>query len=135
MRVSGPMFEQAISGVWQSVHHKEGAHYNIYGCQEKDGMTGLHDLFPDGEANDLNFVLFSTSGVHGMYTTIEEAETQWRSGEPSYPPSVTFLVVQPRICCLRYGNCLPNSEEDFTFLYRLRETSWKAVQTIGQPSS
>lgn len=88
-----------------------------------DGMEALRQLFPDGVANDLNFVLFSTSGVHGTYCTLEDAESE--GGD------VTFLVVQPRIVGLRYGNCTPKTQDDFQFLRRLRESSHLAASSIG----
>lgn len=92
-----------------------------------DGMEALRQLFPDGEANELNAVLFSTSGVHGFYTTIEDVE----AGGEEAPTDVTFLVVQPRIVCTRYGNCQPKTAEDFAFLKKLRASSAKALAGIG----
>lgn len=89
-----------------------------------DGMEALRTMFPDGEANDLNFVLFSTSGVHGSYATLEEVEEEPDLG-------LTFLIVQPRIVGVRYGNCEPKTPEDFAFLRKLRASSWRAVATIG----
>lgn len=134
---SGPMFERADSGPWRSVHRKEGAHYNNYSCRGEDGMAALREFFPTGEASELNLVLFSTSGVHGTYGTIEEAEADIARGNKDEDgdectPSVTFLVVQPRICCLRHGNCYPTNEDDIAFLKKLRESSWRAVQEIGR---
>lgn len=89
-----------------------------------DGMAALRQMFPDGKADDLNFCLFSTSGVHGTYCTIEDAE----AGEVR---DVTFVVVQPRIVGIRYGNCEPRTPEDFAFLKALRASSREAVATIG----
>jgi len=88
-----------------------------------DGMAALRELFPDGKANDLNFCLFSTSGVHGSYCLIEAAEAEGCD--------VTFLVVQPRIVGMRYGICRPSTPDDFAFLKALRESSHKAVCSIG----
>jgi len=88
-----------------------------------DGIQALRQLFPDGVANDLNFVLFSTSGVHGTYRTLEDAESE--GGD------VTFIVVQPRIVGLRYGNCTPKTQDDFQFLRKLRESSHLAAGSIG----
>lgn len=135
-RLSGPMFEGADSGHWRSVHGKTGAHYNNYGCRDEHGMAVLREFFPDGLANDLNFVLFSTSGVHGSYGTIEEAEAELLRGGldgdgEAITPRVTFLVVQPRICCLRHGNCEPQTPTDIAFLKQLRASSWAIVPSIG----
>lgn len=135
--VSGPMFERAKNGPWESVYRKDGAHYNNYGCKSEDGMAALRVFFPQGKADAMNFVLFSTSGVHGTYGTIEEAEAMMERGNKDEDgedgtPTVTFLIVQPRICCLRHGNCQPESAADFEFLKMLRESSWTAVQEIGK---
>jgi hypothetical protein len=96
-----------------------------------DGMEALRQLFPTGEADELNAVLFSTSGVHGTYCTIEAVE----AGGDDVPSDVTFCVIQPRIVCMRYGNVTPITPEDFAFLKRLRETSSKALAGIGMPTS
>lgn len=141
--VSGPMFEPAQSTFWQAVtcHRcrcgRDGAHYNTFGCREDDGMAALRTMFPKGEADEFNAVLFSTSGVHGMYTTIEEAEAAVQRGNKDedgedWHPSVTFLIVHPRIVCLRYGNCRPTTPEDFAFLKTLRESSWREFALIGR---
>lgn len=136
--LSGPMFEPAKSDLWESTHRKSGAHYNTYGTRDANGMDALRQMFPDGEAGELNFCLFSTSGIHGMYTTIEEAEEDFnRGGKDSdgqeTTPQVTFLIVHPRIVCLRYGNCNPLTADDFVFLKKLRKTSWAATAKIGAP--
>jgi hypothetical protein len=140
MSVSGPMFENAESGPWKSVSGKDGAHYNNYGCLGRNGMAALREFFEDGIANEMNFVLFSTSGVHGTYRTIEDAEATLARGNKNEDgeasqPEVTFLVVQPRICCLRHGNCLPETADDIAFLKRLRESSWSVVPAIGRHES
>jgi hypothetical protein len=141
--VSGPMFEPSTSALWESVAcslcrtGRSGAHYNTFGVRtDRLGMQALRAMFPGGKANEMNFAVFSTSGVHGMYTTIEEAEAAVARGDKDedgedWEPSVTFLVVQPRIVCLRYGNCHPRTAEDFAFLRQLRASSWAAVQLIG----
>lgn len=142
----GPMFEPATSKVWQSVHHRNGAHYNIFGVasgegRAETGMAGLRAMFPDAKANDMNFVLFSTSGVHGSYTTIEDVEESlMKYGEdPDFKDeapgdyhgdTVTFLIVHPRIVCLRYGNAKVTLV-DVPFLKALRASSLEAVSHIG----
>lgn len=136
LTVSGPMFEPAETEFWRSESGREGAHYNTYHCRDEHGMAALRAMFPKGTADEMNVCLFSTSGVHGSYGTIEEAETEWVKGTDEYgdpaDPNVTFLIVQPRICCLRYGNCEPRTTEDFAFLKRLRQSSWDALQAIGR---
>lgn len=135
MSFSGPLFERADNGPWHSVHRKDGGHYNTFSVKAADAMEALREFFPDGQADEMNFVLFSTSGVHGMYTTIEEVEAaiDLPGDHDDRVDEVTFLIVQPRIVTLRYGNCLPRTPEDFAFLKKLRESSWAAAGQIGRP--
>lgn len=132
--VSGLMFEAAENDTWRSIHKKPGAHYNVYSAVTT-GMDGLRMMFTGGEADEMNFCLFSTSGVHGTYTTIEEVEAFVMRGERDEynqgPDEVTFLIVQPRIVCTRYGNVAPKTAEDFEFLKKLRASSWGVVRKIG----
>ena len=114
----------------------EGGHYSkpvpvMEGC----GMEALRTMFPEGEADEMNFVLFSTSGVHGSYTTIEEHESEpvfTEDGEPDQENTVTFVIVQPRIVAMRYGVVCPKSPDDYAFLRKLRQSSWDAVAKIGK---
>lgn len=99
-----------------------------------DGMEALRALFPDGHVDADNFVLFSTSGVHGTYTTIEQAESRLTAPQQEaydLPSSVTFLVVQPRIVCLRYGSVQVKSASDAEWLKKLRQASWDQAISIG----
>jgi hypothetical protein len=110
---------------WKPVHGGE-SHYAIASCKSADGMELLREMFPKPEANEMNFVLFSTSGVHGTYSLIEDAEKEGGA--------VTFVIVKPRTVMLQYGNCIPETADDFAYLKALRESSWRAVQQIGAPS-
>jgi hypothetical protein len=120
---------------------REGAHYNLFHITA--GIESLKCIFPDGKANEMNFALFSTSGVHGSYTTIEQIEnslTKYADYKPKededWPDDyrdteLTIQIVQPRICCLRYGT-MEVTLADIPYLKKLRETSWEAMQTIGR---
>lgn len=115
---------------WKAVE----THYRVH---RAIGLTGLRELFPDGKADEMNFVFFSTSGVHGSYTTIEEIESEptWEDDDTGelIEKKLTFLVVQPRRVSIFYGNCIPKSAEDFDFLKTLRATSLAAIKEIGWP--
>jgi hypothetical protein len=131
--VSGPMFEKSndlfrAQRCLYCRREKEGAHYNHYIIT--GGIHSLKCLFPEGEANEMNFVLFSTSGVHGSYQTIENIEAEIAADEAG-PYSLTVLIVQPRICCLRYAE-INIAAEDIPYLKQLRASSWLAVQRIGK---
>lgn len=118
--------------MWKTLDRSEGPHYTVMKKDPViDGMAALRGMFPDGEANDLNFVLFSTSGVHGTYNKIEEAEEHLRCEGEETCGEVTFLIVHPRLVALRYGVCSPANQDDIAFLKRLRESSMKAIAGIG----
>lgn len=116
---------------WHNIDHarKESAHYAIL-APDSDTVTldALKEMFPNGQCDPLNFVLFSTSGIHGSYQTIEEVE-QYLAGKGSEEDSnmLTFLVVHPRLVSLRYGNCYPETQDDIEFLKRLRESSKRVI--------
>lgn len=100
-----------------------------------DGMEALRQLFPEGEADELNAVLFSTSGVHGTYCLIEAVEEDMQRAEREGPRYVTFVVIQPRIVCMRYGCAEPRTPDDIAFLKKLRASSLRALATVGVPTS
>lgn len=143
---SGPMFMPSVDQYRRSTSGKEGAHYNTYGTLTPDlAMQMLRDWFGKPKTiNELNFVGFSTSGVHGMYTTIEEVERDIRKFGPDgcgvddcdhndgyHPREVTFLLIMPRIVSMTYGNATCRTLDDVKFLKRLRRESRKAFAKIG----
>lgn len=114
---------------WKHVQGPDdcGSHYSVFRQRlSVPGMDALREIFPKAKADEMNFVLFSTSGVHGTYQTIEEEEAEPGTG-------ITFLVVHPRMVTLRYGIAHPKTPDDFHFLRCLRHSSMQAVQTIGMP--
>lgn len=121
---------------WRLVHKDRDSYvfdYCVMTMDDSDlSITALRQLFPTGEANAENFVLFSTSGVHGTYDTIEDVEARMKEKGSAFN-SLTFLVIQPRIVSMRYGRAYPETDDDFAFLKRLRETTLQAVAKIGQP--
>lgn len=138
----GPMFEQPEDVNFKSIHGKQGGHYNNFSIKPGRGMEALHEWFPHAEANEMNFVLFSTSGAHGTYTTIEEIEASLtKYGEnPDFDDDgwpddysdneLTVLIVQPRLCTVRHG-LIPVTLADIPFLKALRLSSWDVVRKIG----
>lgn len=120
--------------MWENLDktRPDSAHYSVMRLAEpKTGMEALRGMFPDAKANELNFVLFSTSGVHGTYNTIEEAEAHLQSPGDDGFAEVTFLVLRPRLVALRYGNCHPETPADIAYLKRLRTTSHAALAKVG----
>lgn len=122
--------------MWKNLQpgREESCYYSVLQLTG-DGMEALRQLFPEGEANELNAVLFSTSGVHGTYCLIEAVEEDMQRAEREGPRDVTFVVVQPRIVCMRYGCVEPRTADDIAFLKKLRASSMQALATIGMPQS
>jgi hypothetical protein len=147
----GPVATPAKSDFRVSMYDKEGGHYNTFSAIDENAMDFLYEIFPKGEANDMNFVLFSTSGVHGTYCTIEDAEAElkriaeglppnddwteeeWEAEKDTWYADVTFLLVQPRLVSMTCGNCRPTDLDDIEFLKTLRQSSWDVVPEIGAP--
>lgn len=128
--LSGPMFERNSANFKKIIPSRDdtGAHYSIW--EIKGGMAALREMFPEGKANELNFVLFSTSGVHGSYTTLEELNFDEDSED--HDDTITVLIVQPRLVCLRYGT-FTVTPEDVEWLKELRRSSMEQVVKIGMP--
>ena len=120
--------------MWKNIDkfNPDGGHYSIFRLEHNGGMIALRGLFPDAKADELNLVLFSTSGVHGTYNTIEEAESVIKgTSEDGDFSEVTFVVVHPRLVTLRYGVCDPKNMNDIEFLKRLRKSSHDKFAGIG----
>lgn len=107
-----------------------------------DARERLKSLFPTGdEVNEMNLVMFSTSGVHGTYTTIEDIEASLAKygsapdgelGEDYAGDVLTVAVLHPRLVCLQYGN-IRVRPEDIDWLKKLRARSREAFLKIGAP--
>ena len=120
--------------MWENIDptRRDSAHYSVMrldrGCS---GMEALREMFPDGKADELNLVLFSTSGVHGTYNSIEDAESHIACPSDDTSNDVTFLINHPRLVAVRYGVCTPETQADIDYLKRLRATSHAVLAGIG----
>jgi hypothetical protein len=108
-----------------------GLNWKVMRVECEAAMELLRSIFPDATADERNFVLFSTSGIHGSYLTIEDIEIEGTDSDHQ----LTFLIVRPRIVALQYGNCVAGNPEDIAFLKQLRSSSWDAVSRIGRDHS
>lgn len=99
-------------------------HYTIFQIDSDRGMELLRSIFPDGKANEMNLVLFSTSGVHGTYTTIRDIKRRKKGGD------LTVIILMPRLVSLYYGD-IKVEPEDIGFLKELRRTSREVFKSIG----
>ena len=119
---------------------KLGAHYSIFEFKSVDALK--HLFLEDGElkVNEMNFCLFSTSGVHGSYNKIEEIEVylnkygdDQKDGDEDDQCGnhLTALIIQPRLVCMRYADIDDIKIEDIPFLKELRQKSWDVFSQIG----
>lgn len=96
----------------------------------EDGIEFLKQVFPDGQADELNFVLFSTSGIHGSYMTIEDVEEYMKRPDSFGIGAITFIVCKPRVLSFHYCEATVTLS-DIPYLKKLRKTSHEAVSRIG----
>lgn len=109
----------------------ESYSYKIHKIQKSESnVEFLKFFFAEGEANYMNFVLFSTSGIHGSYLTIEDIEKLIKD-EPEKIHELTILLIQPRKVCIFYGQ-IEVTSEDIEYLKKLRQSSWDAILYIGK---
>ena len=98
-------------------------HYQI---MEITSMEEVREIFPEPQANALNWLLCSTSGVHGSYATLDELDHPELDfdGEDlaNFEPRITVLIIQPRLVCLHYGD-IEVTPEDRKYLRALVRTS------------
>lgn len=117
--------DKTTTPFWESVGGSGCGYYGVWRLTDNAlGMDALKAMFPEAKVEDMNFVLFSTSGVHGSYRTIEEELAAPGQG-------VSFTIVQPRRVAMRYGTVFPKTEDDFIFLKSLRASSWSTIPKIG----
>jgi hypothetical protein len=124
----------AMADRWENVDKSRRGieHYSVHRLVNGEGgMQALREAFPEAKADEMNVVLFSTSGVHGTYNTIEDAERFLRGENPEGFAEVTFVIVQPRRVSLFYGVCDPANQDDIDFLKRLRASSHAALAIVG----
>jgi hypothetical protein len=90
-----------------------GAHYTIWRI---DGMDDVREVFIDRTDYTLNWLFVGTSGVHGDYGTLDDAEEALaRPEDDDNHHAVTVLIVQPRLVRMCYGH-VPVTAEDVAFL-------------------
>jgi hypothetical protein len=92
------------------------SHYTV---SEIESLDELRELFPTGEADALNWLVLSTSGIHGTYETLDDVE---RTGAME----VTVLAIAPRMVRMRYGNVMV-TPDDVPWLRRLVNSTLDAI--------
>ena len=108
-------------------------HYSILAIDQTRGMEALKEMFPEGKCDEMNFVLFGTSGGHGCVGNVDELFTEGNQTDEDLESGVdkiTVLVIQPRLVCLRYGHIVVKPD-DIPFLQALRDSSREAMRAIA----
>lgn len=77
------------------------------------------DMFPNG-VDYLNWLLLSTSGIHGSYQTLDD----WTPESPK----ITMLAICPRILRMTFGD-VEVSEKQIPILRRLVSETLEAIAT------
>ena len=85
----------------------------IYSIQD------VKPIFPTGKANSENWLLLSTSGSNGVYTTLDGIEAGEGQG-------ITVLIIQPRLVCIFQGHS-KIAKEDITYLRKLVSSTIRAI--------
>ena len=104
-------------------------HYTV---QELTSIQELRKFFPNGVANELNWILCSTGGIHGNDYSLDDAEYILRGEDPKNLPLpnkktyITVLYVLPRMCSIMYGEIQVNLE-DINYLRRLVRSSLEYI--------
>ncbi|AWC31028.1 hypothetical protein R6231_14390 [Bacillus cytotoxicus] len=95
---------------------------NTYQNQQLEDIEQLKNIFPDGEADERNWCVLSTSGVHGLYTTLDDLEQEYKNGNEDL--NVTVLVIMPRLVSMLYGH-INITIDDIPYLRKLVSSSLK----------
>lgn len=90
-------------------------------------IDDLKLIFPDANADEMNWCVFSTGGVHGDNSTLDELETDLDE-QYEYPPSLNVLVIRPRMVSILYGY-IPITKEDIPYLRKLVNSSLESIKT------
>jgi hypothetical protein len=105
------------------------SHYQVSAI--RNTIDDLREMFPEGKADSMNWVIGSTSGVHGSYTSLDEilAGRNLTEDDDDYCGNLfTVLVIQPRRVRLLYGNVTITNDGDMAFLRGLIASSLEEIQ-------
>jgi hypothetical protein len=100
-----------------------------------DSMDDIRRVFPTlDDVNDLNFMLFSTSGIHGSYCSIENVEAELSgNGDPDDgSPKLTVMILQPRCVTFGFGH-IAVAASDIDYLKGIRARSRAAMMSLCEP--
>lgn len=100
-------------------------------------ISRIKELFPpddpDTSTDELNMLFLGTSGIHGWYGDLDDAEKQLQNvGKKDKwgvisKPSITVCLFHPRVCCIQYGNILIENQDDIDYLRKICTRTIKAI--------
>ena len=104
----------------------------MYNTAEIRSMQEIYEWFPNGVADQRNWIFLSTGGVHGSLNTIEDAEYILRGEDPDEEPLpngrtlITVLIVRSAACMLLWGEVQVNMD-DLQYLRKLVRSSLENI--------
>ena len=93
-----------------------------------NSLAEVKHVFSDGRADEYNWLLLSTAGVHGSYATLHSLKDRrkraFHLGEKT--ESITVLLIKPRQVILGWGE-IEIEATDIPYLEKLVLTSLRAI--------
>ena len=112
--MSEPGFDLAVNTAESGPTIVMWPHYKVIPLES---FEQVREHFSPTTDYTLNWLILSTSGVHGTYTTLDEIEDC--DGLDEYgdtcPTDVTVLIVCPRLVVMKYGH-FEVTEDDIRWL-------------------
>jgi len=103
-----------------------GGHYSINRIRSDHAWELLRRRFPDGRASESGWLLLSTSGVHGTYIALDDlgdVRQEIIDDGDAGSPLITFMIVDPRLVRIMYGNVPVETPAQEAFLRGLVASS------------
>jgi hypothetical protein len=111
------------------------AHYTISQIKTMDEIRQFWG--DDPKPNELNWMIGSTSGVHGSYATLDQIEACFKdecdcpddekTDDYHHRQEFTVLICRPRLVALTYGS-IPVTLEELPYLRTIITRSLQAIQ-------
>ena len=112
-------------------HNMTDTNYGRYVIPNKYGMSVLRDVFPHAKVTKEAIVLFSTGGVTGHMTTLEQLVKDYPFPSDEVR-TISFVILKPEHVVTMYGNAVVSSMDDLQFLMTLRSNSLQVMSEFGK---
>jgi hypothetical protein len=120
-----------VSDNFKVKHNMVDTNYGRHAVPNKYGMSVLRDVFPHAKVTKEAIVLFSTGGVTGHTTTLEQLvkDYPFPSNEVR---TISFVILKPEHVVTMYGNAVVSGMDDLQFLMTLRSNSLHVMSEFGK---